>query len=174
MYIAIDTDANKNKTCECVNLCDISPIYKEYLRGMIEFINDTNKINDNVAFNDYHDKFIKANENDLKFIESLFDGKISGIKTINLPEASMNLEYLIELIPFMDAICVKCKNLENSIYTSTNKDKTELINNCIKMLYNSIRTYCFLAVKNIISTYIKINDLIKDDEVTPVSGFRLY
>lgn len=174
MYSLIEKEPERRILCS--DVYSISSIYKEYIRGMIAFISDVNQSDSNniSSIESFREKFVRAKENDSKFINALYDGKIGEKKEVPLQEAVTNIEYLIDLIPYMKSIDEKCKRIENNKLVSTNKAKLDLVNECTNLLYDSIRNYCFITTREILDTFYGIQKVLNENEETENSKFVLF
>lgn len=161
VYSAIKENMVNEKSIISSDITKSGYIYKEYMEGMISFINDisntvmTESVND---LNTYKEKFEKAKEKDSLFIDSLYNGKLNEQLEMPLSEAVCNIEYLIDFIPELTIMKNQCVDLNESFNDIKESDKKSLINNSLNMLYESVDNFCYSTIKNIITTYSNIYD----------------
>lgn len=165
MYESIQLQLDNEKTIDCVNLQHGSEIYKEYIEGMTNFIKDIAYItaNDNsTELHTFTEKFNSAKERDSLFINSLYDGsELNPITNTVLSEAVSNIEFLIDFIPELNNIKKDCISIYES-YSVRETSVDQLINDSMKMLYESVDNYCYNTISNIVTTYEKINDVLNN------------
>lgn len=162
MYSVIDSpDLSSREISDVVDVRHGYHVYKEYLDGMIKFINElinTQNPSDEVI-NVYKNRLDIANAKDIDFISGLFNGcKFNEKRNMNLSEAAGNLEFLVDFFDEMKEILKKCNNFKN--YTSSDN---ELIKSSINMLASSVSCCCATIIETVIKTYYKIMDAIKED-----------
>lgn len=185
LYKAVEDEKNANKVIICSDVYKLANIYKEYLDGMVAFIDDVNNltIDDGIegkqnVIDNLQNKLNKAKENDLQFIQSLVDGKFSEKEEVTLKDGMLNIEYLIELLPYMEDMNCKCTKIDTEMYHKGDDIKTELLRECCKLLHESVRRYCYTLIKYIITTYFEIKDAINTNPgtniPTPAQKFVLY
>ena len=148
MYSAIKESMEEEKSIMCIDVSNSASIYNEYMEGMSKFIidmaevnSDTDNTNDLVTFKE---NFNKAKQNDSIFIESLYEGKIKENEKVETPlsTAVSNVEFLIDFIPQLSILKESCTNICNTIKSNTDPNYTELLNDGMKMLFESVDQYC--------------------------------
>lgn len=152
---------------KCINCIDINKsnhIYKEYLEGMLKFIDDISNVNiDNKdELKPFVEKFNTAKDKDSVFIESLYDGKLNDEKSMSLTEAVCNIEVLIDFIPTMKDIKSKCISVNESVNYIDNNIKKDLMKQCSVMLCESVNKFCYSTINAVINTYNSINNKINE------------
>lgn len=153
---------------ECVDVNKSYLIYLEYVDGMIKFINEVKNITDldgnNVKLEEYSDKFNRAKRNDSLFIESLYNGRLSEISGTKVSDAVCNIEFLIDFIPNMKSLKMECISLQDDIESIQDSTKHELLDNCLSMLYESVNTFSYNTIKNVVSTYYSIIESLENED----------
>ncbi len=175
MYRAIETDICDKKLL-CSDVYVIGNIYKEYIDGMLEFIEDIKNVPETnvTSIKGFKEKFIKAKENDAKFIDALYNGNVSDKSDLSLKEAVLNIEYLIDLIPYANSMMNKCKDMDHQCDDCANNDKTKLIRESMNLLFDSVRRYLYVTTKVIVDTYYRILETIKVCQEKPEEKFVLF
>ena len=136
-------------------------IYEEYVDGMVQFIKDLDKsVTESSNTNEFSKKLSTAKERDKMFVESLFGGENNSEMELTLEEAIQNLEILIDFMPKIDMIYERCNSLKESVTS-----ESDLVNESLNMLYESIGNFCYNEVRNIIDTYYSINDLFTEKTI---------
>lgn len=171
IYRFIESNMDENeKTVNCYDIYTLSNVYNEYIDGMIKFIDEIININNiDVCKDSYMDKFKRAQCNDKKFIDTLFgdnqenqvfDNTKLGKSEERLSSAVSNIEFLIDIIPRLSTVKQKCDIYNKKYLDETNPIKKDLLKCSINMLYSSIRYFYYIAIKEILITYINIKDTI--------------
>lgn len=172
----LDTD---RKVINVVDVSKSTSMYKEYLEGMISFINDgINIIKEGKedAIHKFKDQLNKAENNDSIFIESIYGGNLNTAVESNLDDAVTNIECLIEFIDDNKSMINECTKIHDSI-NDIRSDEKGLLLESADMLYESINNFSYNTLNNIFKTYCSINDALSS-ETTPVvkqsSGYKLF
>ena len=183
MYAGINENLDNEKSINCINLNTTANIYNEYMEGMTSFIMDISEINIKEAadaLDIFKSNFNRAKENDSIFIESLYDGKLKENELVETPLSSAvtNIEYLIDFIPQLSLIKENCTSLFHKINSGTQNETTDLVNDALKMLFESVDTYCYHTISNVVSTYSDINDKLfnenTEDTIDSQPKYKLF
>ena len=180
MYTGIRNNLDNEKTIMCIDINNTANIYNEYMEGMSKFITDITAIEITEATNEltvFKENFNVAKQNDSIFIESLYDGKLKENEKMEVPlsEAVANIEFLIDFIPQMSMIKESCISLYNSTKEQPNNDCAELVNDGLKMLFESVDKYCYSTISNIVTTYSDIKDkLFNENTEDDTDGKPVY
>jgi len=181
MYNGIKQNLGSEKSIICADINQGSYIYKEYMEGMITFINDiaNTVITESCdELKQYEEKFEKAKEKDSMFIESLYNGNLNQKTEMVLSEAVANIEFLIDFIPELQSMKSRCLSLCESFRDEAEGNKKTLLNESLNMLYESVDNYCYSTLSNIIKVYDDIHESLFNNvqpvkqETTP--QFRLF
>lgn len=164
----------------CVDLSHSGCVYKEYLEGMQSFIYEIASSSTDITeevLESFKEKMQVAKNNDSVFIESLFNGTpdINPMEEMVLTEAVQNVEYLIDFIPQMKTIkesCEKSSGLLGFIPAEESVRHT-LVDEGLKMMYESVANYCSGMVKAVLTDYININTIL-NPVVTPERNYELF
>lgn len=179
MYKDIRNDKNELKTVEYIPVVESATLYTEYIDGMVKFINEIKEtaITENVADLDaFSTKFNNAKQNDSAFIESLFNGRLTEKRDVALTEAVSNVEFVIDFISNIGEMKSRCEEIKESVDSSNDAIKTELLVNCYNMMCESVNNYCCNMLKAVIDTYQNINKSLYSESNTTESkekGFKL-
>lgn len=162
-----------------VDLSKTRRIYEEYITGMINFIKDvsskfTSDTHDSDEFEAYETKINSAIENDGKFINDLFNGRIP-----DNPFGDMTAELLLanfrEIIPAIDNKYIfanqSCEDFINSI---ENKDNV-VVKQVISLFTGSLRTFTRQYIETAFDCYdiIANNGPVSDKPVT-MESYKLF
>lgn len=164
----------------CVDLSHSGCVYKEYLEGMQNFIREIASSSTDITeevLESFKEKMQVAKNNDSVFIESLFNGTpdINPMEEMVLTEAVQNVEYLIDFIPQMKTIkesCEKSSGLLGSIPVEESVRHT-LVDEGLKMMYESVANYCSGMVKAVLTDYSNINTIL-NPVVTQERNYKLF
>lgn len=164
MYQGIRDNMDDEQSITCLDLNKVSSVYEEYMDGMIQFINDINNIDLITESNEiegYKTKLETASSNSDIFMKALYDGTYSENKEHVLSEAVTNIECLIDFIPHLNQMRNECNKCESFVNECTDENKKELLKKSAEMMYESVGSYGYSMIKNIINTYYDINDTLK-------------
>lgn len=162
-----------DKSIKCVDINKSNAIYVEYMDGMIKFINDIKNLNlnGNESMSSFTEKFENAKNKDMIFIESLYNGKINEIEDVPLSEAVYNIEFLIDFIPGLKTMKSNCCTVQESVKEVTDSSKKQLLDDCTKMLCESVNNFCYHTIKAVLESYDNITLAISgDNEPVTVSS----
>ena len=135
--------------------------YEEYLDGMISFIQELNKnVTENTDITKFESSLVKAKENDKVFVESLFGGVNNSNTDLTLEEAATDLEILIDFIPKVEGIYDRCSVLKESV-----SSENPLVKESLSLMYESIGSFCYNQIRNIMDTYYSIMDVFTENVI---------
>lgn len=159
MYVFMEEHPNDLRTISVIDLCVAGKIYKEYVDGMLQFINEiTEKEPTEAEASDYSGKISIASANNDKFVASLFGGAPNEPKRKTLREASVNIEYLIDFIDelgsFMETVDALKMPASDGVLRKLAADSTY-------MYFNSISMYCYSVINCVFETYDQIREIIQ-------------
>jgi len=182
MYEKLDeiNKSDESKEVSCVDVNKGFHIYKEYVEGMLKFINDIKNVDmltESRDFENYSSQFNQAKRKDALFIDAIYGGNINQSVNTNVTEAVSNIEFLIEFIPELKILKEYCDTLHNSSINSNDTTKEKLFNESSEMFYESVGYYIHSTVKNVLSTFCDINDKLNEEIVTTESvkdNFKLF
>lgn len=162
-------------TKTCVDVYRASEIYHEYVRGMVDFLNEIIECS-NTAFSvdeetKFRDLLTKAREKDYDFVKSCFGGDINPPVEENLRDAVKNVEMLID---FNDEL-TSFKQMSETLAGSINEvdDDNELLCEAITLYIKSVIYYCYNMINSIFDSYDKIYCTITAPAPKPQPKFTL-
>lgn len=181
MYNGIKQTMDLERTVICSDVNAGAHIYREYMEGMISFINDIAQTVITESCDElktYEEKFEKAKQKDAMFIESLYDGKLTAKTETVLSEAVANVEFLIDFIPELQTMKKQCQSLYESFKDEQNEEKKSLLDGSLNMLFESVDNYCYSTISNIVSVYTDIQNTLNNQNTQQVisqpTSFKLF
>lgn len=165
------SNINKIKNVDihrCVMIEKSSKMYGEYMQGMYTYI--TSIIQQLWEKTPTEESIIKISSNlinvkskDSMFIDSLFGGVNNPFILTHASEAIENIEFLIDFVPELNTVCEILKKLI-ALFTKLNIECTEESEICkltwsnVFLFCESIRTYAYSVMVEVISTYYKLTE----------------
>ena len=179
MYAGIRKSLDNEKTISCIDLNNTYNIYNEYVEGMSSFISDISELAAMESTTDLSKvkaNFEKAKSSDSIFIESLYDGKLKENEKSEMPlsEAVTNVEFLIDFIPLLSSLKEKCTTLTESVNNTGENECSQLLNDSLVMLFESVDNYCYKTISQIVSTYSEINDRLFNESTETKVEIPMY
>lgn len=165
MYQLIKEYMPDEKHIVCTDVNKGASIYNEYLEGMMKFIHQINETDfaalegSDVSFTE---KLNKAKSNDSAFIESLYGGTVNENIELVLSEAAQNVEFLIDFIPQLKSLKSMCTTLVTECTQDSIEIKKDLIQESLKMLFESAENYSYKTLHNIMETYYGIQTALHE------------
>ena len=146
----------------CLNMEKSKKVYQEYYDGMNKFIGDITRCYISESGNEEQKETFKtqlerAKSMDHTFIASIFGGENNQKEMVMLTEATKNIEFLVGFMPEIDKIKKEC----NAIVENVNEDSDELVKESVRLMYESVKEYCYQCIRESVMTFDEINKKIK-------------
>lgn len=179
MYESIKEDmiSDSPKVISCVDINIGSSMYKEYVEGMVKFIDDfKNAIMENKAdeLSKLKEQLSVAKNNDSIFVESIYGGQLNSIKETRLDDAICNIEYLIEFNDDISNMINECTAIHESFESIDDSEDKDSLIEAANLLYESIDNFSFKTLNNIFKTYCSINDSLSSPVAEPLTKEPVY
>lgn len=146
----------------CLNIEKSKKIYQEYYDGMSKFIDDIGRcyISESVSEEQketFETQLERAKSMDHTFIASIFGGENNQKEMVMLTEATKNIEFLTHFMLEIEGIKKDC----NAIVENVNEDSDELVKESVRMMYESVKEFCYQCIRESVMTFDEINKKIK-------------